>query len=314
MKEPGWYYRLGQFFKVRFGEKVYKIPVHAGFTCPNRDGSISKQGCIFCYNPGFSPATDNMLGQEAPDSITDQVQKFQSKKENSATSFPQKKYLVYFQTYSNTYGEPSYLKKLYEEALSLAGVIGISVGTRPDCISPGALQVLADLARDYHVWVELGLQSSHNETLEKIRRGHDYACFKKAVNQLARSGVWICTHLINGLPGEDHKMMIDTVKRLNTLPVHGIKFHQLQVIKHTSLEKMYYRNEIKVLSCKEYLEMVCDQLEHLRDDIVIHRLMSEANQRELLLAPQWDLGGGQFSQMVEARLRERETYQGLKTN
>lgn len=320
MTAPGWYYRLSRFFRENFGEKIYKIPLDAGFSCPNRDGTISTGGCIFCYNPGFSPASLDRELKGKIKSLRRQIIHFQQRSEggkkgieeqSSSRSFlPRRKYLAYFQSYTNTYGDIGTLRELYEEALSLPGIVGLSIGTRPDCVNPEVLDLLASLARDYHIWLEIGLQSAHNRTLERINRGHTFEQFVGAVNAACGRGIFICAHLINGLPGESREEMVETIRRLNALPIQGIKFHQLQVLKETPLEQLYRRGGIDLLTEEEYLEIVCDQLEHLRSDIVVHRLLNEVTDRKLLLAPLWNDSRSAFSRHVEDKLKARGTFQG----
>lgn len=311
---PGWYHRLSQYFKNKFGSKVYKIPVHAGFTCPNRDGTISSEGCYYCYNPGFSPSAAEEAGEP---SLEEQVWGFIKRREklkedgyHSLT--PRGKYLVYFQSYTNTYGSTGELDKLYRQAVGYPGVIGISVATRPDCLSQEVVQLLASYADEYHVWVELGLQSSHNKTLEEINRRHTAECFAEAAESFQETAVNLCAHIINGLPGETMQHMLDTVKFINALPLNGIKFHQLQVVAHTPLAGKYKEGEFKVLTEEGYLDIVCSQLELLREDIVVHRLMSEVADPQLLIAPRWDLRRSTFSQKVEQELKNRNSFQGAE--
>lgn len=330
MPPHGWYYRLSRFFKERFGEKVYKIPLHAGLSCPNRDGTVSTGGCIYCYNPGFSPATAPAGANEAsPASIREQIIRFQARAEKKdgapkkgsesqekgpeETAFqPARRYLAYFQTYSNTYGELSRLQTLYEEALHTPGIIGLSVATRPDCLFPEVLELLQAYARSHHIWLELGLQSAHDRTLELINRGHTYARFVEAVLKSKDRGILVCAHIINGLPGESRKEMLQTAARINSLPVNGIKFHQLQVIRETPLEDLFMSGGVKPLNEKEYLHIVCDQLEIMCSNIVVHRLMSEVTCPGLLAAPLWPVSRAQFTQMVENELKRRRSHQGIK--
>lgn len=329
MPQLGWYYRLSSFFKEKFGERIYKIPLDAGLTCPNRDGTVSREGCIYCYNPSFSPgALEREKNKEESRSITSQILSFQLKKEKkkayqpqggeagevSPEKFsPQYKYLAYFQSFSNTYGPPSYLQKLYEEALFTPGVTGLSIATRPDCLDDEVLKVLENYARDYHIWLELGLQSVHDRTLKLINRGHDFACFETAVKRSAEKGIYTCAHIINGLPGENFNDMLETVKVINQLPLNGIKFHQLQVIKHTKLHDMYLKGKVQLLEKDEYLDILCDQLEHLRSDIVVHRLLSEAADADLLVAPFWHWNRASFAQQVEKELSKRGSCQGKES-
>ena len=309
---PGWYYRLSQYFREQFGEKVYKVPLDANLTCPNRDGTLSKMGCIYCYNPGFSPQARRREQEGRGTTILDQVRIRQLKMEKAeAAGFqPKKKYLAYFQSYSNTYGDISYLQRLYEEALEAPGVIGLSVATRPDCLSPKILDLLAGYAENYHIWLELGLQSSHDETLTRINRGHGYACFEEAVLRCLGRGLHLCAHLINGLPGEGTQEMLTTIKRLNGLPLQGVKFHQLQVIKGTPLYSLYEQGTIRVFGVEEYLDILCRQLETLRSDIVVHRLLSDVTDLDLLVAPTWRIYSTNFASKVQKELQNRHSYQG----
>lgn len=313
MPFAGWYYRLSQFFRENFGEKIYKIPLDAGFSCPNRDGTISAGGCIYCYNPGFSPASAARETEEKRYSIAEQVLRFQRKAEKMGKEddfLPRKKYLAYFQAYTNTYGDVGSLRERYEEALSLPGIVGLSIATRPDCLSSGVLNLLESYSRDYHIWLEIGLQSSHNRTLERINRGHTFEQFVEAVMSIQKRGLYTCAHIINGLPGEKKKDMLETIRRLNTLPLQGIKFHQLQIMERTPLAQIHRRGELEVLTEEEYLGLICDQLEILRGDIVVHRLMSEVTDRALLIAPSWQESRSNFSRRVEDELKSRGTFQG----
>ncbi len=337
MPSSGWYYRLSHFFREKFGEKVYKIPLEAGFSCPNRDGTLSSTGCIYCYNPSFSPAAQQLQEENCrQQTIRQQIIAYQHRLEwknayrtpgklsilkekpfsssesvgETADFIPSRKYLAYFQTYSNTYAPLSYLQEIYEEALNTTGIVGLSIATRPDCLGEEVLELLGRYAQNYHIWLELGLQSAHDRTLQFINRGHDYHCFQEALLQSSGRGLYTCAHIINGLPGESPADMLETVVKLNRLPLHGIKFHQLQVIKNTALEKLYGEGNIEVLSWEEYLEIVCDQLELLKPDIVIHRLVGEVYRDELLLAPRWNVFRGTFAQAVEKKLQERHSYQG----
>ena len=322
MPQIGWYYRLSQYFRETFGEKVFKIPLDAGMTCPNRDGTLSTQGCIFCFNPGFSPEVLSREIKKSLSPIKEQINGFQLRSERTGkvkggsdpvTTFtPRRKYLAYFQSYSNTYAPLSCLKTLYEEALSAPGVIGLSVATRPDCLQPKVLDLLADYARNYHVWLELGLQTVHDSTLQRINRGHTYVSFENAVLESHRRELLICVHIINGLPGEGRREMLETARTLSSLPVRGIKFHQLQVMEGTILAEQYRSGGVELLLLEDYLEIVCDQLELLREDIVIHRLLSEVTRDELLLAPRWSISRADFAQKVEKMLKSRSSYQGKR--
>ncbi len=324
MPQPGWYYRLSQYFRELFGQKVYKIPLDAGMTCPNLDGAKSSQGCIFCHNPGFSPGALSRETNDRTASIAEQVRKFQLRSEQRkknpgaqgqeqgvpAGFTPRRFYLAYFQSFSNTYAPLSTLRQLYQEALSVPGVVGLSVATRPDCLQEDVLDLLAEYGSKHHVWLELGLQTFHDATLKRINRGHDFACFRDAVLESERRGLRVCVHIINGLPGEGRREMLETARVLAGLPVKGIKFHQLQVMESTDLARLYRQGELRLLNAEEYLEILCDQLELLRQDIVVHRLMSEVTREELLLAPRWDVSRADFARKVEQTLKARNSCQG----
>ncbi len=327
MSYPGWYYRLSSFFKKKFDEKVYKIPLDAGLTCPNRDGTISTKGCIYCYNPGFSHSALSRKEDRKQKGIREQILLYQGRAERGIRKggvyhdqtlsenkcvAPRRKYLAYFQSYSNTYGDISYLDNLYREAIETPGVIGLSIATRPDCLSSSVFGLLESYVNDYHLWVELGLQSSHNRTLQLINRGHDYNSFVNAVQHGHERGIYLCVHLINGLPGESREDMLETVRRLSGLPIQGIKFHQLQVLKGTLLEKLYLQGELELLEEEDYVQLLCDQLEILRDDIAVHRLLAEVTRPELLLGPNWQTSRGLFVQKVERELKQRGSWQGKK--
>ncbi len=317
MLSNGWYYRLSYFFKEYFGEKVYKVPIDVDLNCPNRDGTISSGGCIFCHIPGFSPSALRKEKSGGKEKIKNQVLSSQYKiekvKEMEKEGFiPKKKYLAFFQSYTNTYGKISFLDSLYREALALPGIVGLSVATRPDCLSSEVLDLFEEYAKENHLWLELGIQSVHDKTLKRINRGHDYACFEEAVNKCKDRGFFVCAHIINGLPGETKEDMLETVKRLNELPLQGIKFHHLQIIKDTPLYRMYKKGEVKVIEAQEYLDILCDQLEILREDIVVHRLISDVTEKELLIAPKWRIHPGTYARLVDEELKSRESYQGKK--
>ncbi len=299
-QEPGWYYRLNSFFRNLFGKPVYKIPLHAGFSCPNHDGTIGKEGCSYCYNPSFVP----FYQDELPLTITDQLIRGRKNKTDCL-------YLAYFQSYTNTYGPRSQLKKLYEEALAVPDVIGLSIATRPDCISEEILALLEKIAENKHLWIEYGLQSAHDQTLQRINRGHNAACFEKAVEKTRGRDIFICAHIILGLPGESEQMMLETIDFLNRSMVDGVKFHHLQVIKNTPLAKEYEQGAFKVYDrINDYIALLCNCLERLSPETAIHRLAAQAVSKDLLIAPHWNEGGGQIAAAVEQELKNRGTYQG----
>ncbi len=300
--EPGWYYRLSRFFKDIFSEPVYKIPLDAGFSCPNRDGTIGSEGCSYCYNPSFAPFSN----REKPLSLKEQLEK--GKKKSGPA-----KYLAYFQAYTNTYAPAEKLKILYDQALSDPEVIGLSIATRPDCVTDEVLELLKNYAARFHLWVEYGLQSANDLTLKRINRGHDAASFARAVEKTKNKGIYICAHIILGLPGETGDMIFKTIDLLNKCGVDGVKFHHLQVISHTALEKEFRAGAINLFdTAADYIPVLCDCLERLSPKMVIHRLASQATSKELLIAPHWPEGSGQIASMVENELRQRGSYQGCK--
>lgn len=299
-REPGWYYRLSAFFRDRFGSPVYKIPLDAGFSCPNRDGTIGTGGCSYCYNPAFAPFSSC----DSPVSVARQIERGKKKKSRG-------QYLAYFQSYTNTYAAVGKLEELYDEALADSEVIGLSIATRPDCVSTEILDLLENYARRCHLWVEYGLQSAHEQTLERINRGHNAAAFANAVKLTQGRGIYICAHIILGLPGETPAMILKTIDFLNSLAVDGIKFHHLQVIKYTPLAEEYSEGRVPVYeNLEHYIPVLCDCLERLSPAIVIHRLASRVTSGDLLIAPHWPESTGQIAAAVEQELKERGTFQG----
>ncbi len=302
--QPGWYYRLSSFFRDKFGEPVYKIPLDAGFSCPNRDGTTGHTGCIYCYNPSFTPfgRDQNFI------SITEQIQS--GKKKNDRVN-----YLAYFQAYTNTYAPPEQLKKLYDEALNDSEVIGLSIATRPDCISTEILNLLENYACRCHLWIEYGLQSAHDQTLARINRGHSAASFADAVKLTRGRGIYICAHIILGLPEETPAMMLETIDFLNRCRVDGVKFHHLQVIRNTPLAEHHAMGQITVYKkFGDYIPILCDCLERLSSNIIVHRLASQVTSKEFLITPHWPESAGQIAYAVERELKKRGTWQGYRRN
>lgn len=304
-KKPGWYYRLSAFFKTKLGYPVYKIPIDAGFSCPNRDGTTGNTGCSYCYNPSFSP----FIGNKPVASIAEQIERGKTKRS-------QVHYLAYFQSYTNTYGPIEQLKNLYDEALASSEIIGLSIATRPDCISEEILKLLENYAERCHLWVEYGLQSAHDQTLERINRGHGSATFTDAVKLSQGRGIYICAHIILGLPGETKAMMLQTIDFLNCLNVDGVKFHHLQVINNTPLAGEYSRGQVRVFEkLQDYIPILCDCLERLSPGTAVHRLASQVTSKDFLIAPYWPESAGQIAAAVERELKNRGNYQGcLKDN
>lgn len=295
------YYSLSADLRKRFGCRVQKITVDAGLTCPNRDGAVGAGGCIYCN------ATGSGSGAFARGvSIKEQIE---IGKKAMIRRYKAKKFLVYFQSYSNTYASVDHLARIYHEALAVDGVVGLCIGTRPDCVSEPVLDLLADLSREYLIWLEYGLQSAHDQTLAAINRGHDCATFKRAVQESQKRSIRTCAHIILGLPGENRAMIGQTAEFLANLDIDGIKLHLLYVVKGTPLEHLYNQGQYRCLTQKEYVDWTCDVLERLPKTAVIHRLTGDPHPDELV-APKWSLDKRGTLTAIEQRLEERDTRQG----
>jgi len=291
------------YFKMQFSERVQKVSVDAGFTCPNRDGTKGKGGCTYCNNKTFKPTYCNL-----ENSITSQIQQgidFFSKKYSAM------KFLAYFQAYTNTYAPMEDLKMLYEEALQHPKIVGIVISTRPDAVDEELLDYLAELSRRVYVMVELGLESHLDRTLETINRGHTFEDSVWALEQTAKRGINNCAHLILGLPGEERNDLLEQARVISKLPVKNLKLHQLQIHKGTMLEKQFKENpeQFHLYSAHEYIDLIVDYLELLNPEIIVERFISQAPPR-LLVAPKWGLKNFEFVAKVEKRLKERDTWQG----
>lgn len=298
---PNRYQDLNRFFRARFGERVHKITVDAGFTCPNRDGTLSTKGCIYCNAKG-SGTGQFALGR----TITQQLEAARAR---IVKRFKATKYIAYFQSFTNTYAPVDTLKRLYDEALAVDGVVGLAIGTRPDCISPEIIDLLAGYAAHAHVWVEYGLQSANDATLARINRGHDAACFANAVAATRNRGIHICAHIILGLPGESAEDMRRTARFVADVGVEGVKLHLLYVIRGTPLAARYDAGQYTCLTMAEYADRVCDTLEVLHPDTVIQRLTGDPHPAELV-APAWALEKADTMELIHRRLEERDTWQG----
>lgn len=289
--------------------RYQKISINAGFSCPNRDGRVGRGGCSYCNNQSFVP--EYCLPQK---SISQQIEEgiiFFKKK------YPDQKYIAYFQSYTNTYAPLESLKAMYEEALSCTHVEGIAIGTRPDCVDDDLLDYLAELNNRALVIVEYGVESTSDLTLQRINRGHDYACAVNAIQQTAARGIQVVAHLILGLPGEDRDLMMTHAQRLSSLPLTGLKLHQLQLIKGTRMAQEYIQSssEFRLLKADEYIDLVIDFLEYLNPAIHVERFVSQSP-KELLIAPDWGLKNYEFADRLRKRIIEREAYQGrlFRTN
>ncbi|MBN1444616.1 MAG: TIGR01212 family radical SAM protein [Candidatus Omnitrophica bacterium] len=293
------YYKFSEYLKERFGCRVHKITVDAGFNCPNTDGTFSKDGCIFCDNCAFSPS---VRGKNIP--IERQIE---NGMERGRRRYKAKKFIVYFQPYSNTYAPAEILKERYDAVRKFKDIAGISIGTRPDCIDAEKLAVIQAYAKEYEVWLEYGLQSIHNKTLKFINRNHTYEDFLKAVEITKNRGIKICAHVILGLPGETKENMFETAKECSRLGLDGIKIHPLHAVKGTALGKMLNEGKYIPLKLESYMEIVSEFLCRLNPEMVIQRLTADCPE-EILLAPEW-INKKQFilTKIEEKMLKERLT-------
>ena len=272
------YYSLNAYLRQQFHEKIYNLSLNGGMTCPNRDGSIGTGGCIFCSAGGSGD-----FAASPQQSVTGQIAQAKLLLREKTNC---RKYIAYFQAYTNTYAPLPYLRRIFTEAISHPQIMGLSIGTRPDCLGEDVLELLTELNHQKPVWVELGLQTIHEDTARYIRRGYELPCFLEAVSNLHTRGIDTIVHLILGLPGETPKKILESVTYMNTLPVSGIKLQLLHVLKGTDLAEDYLKKQFQVMSKEEYLDLVITCIRHLRPDIVIHRLTGDGP-RDLLLAPLW---------------------------
>ncbi|MDQ5987199.1 MAG: hypothetical protein CSYNP_02936 [Syntrophus sp. SKADARSKE-3] len=298
------YYDLKSYFRNRFGCTVYKLPIDAGFTCPNRDGKVAVGGCVYCDGRG----SQLRLAGPLP-SVTEQILKGKAYYTLHAQAG---KFIGYFQTFTNTYAEPATLKRLYDEALAEPDVIGLSVGTRPDCIPEETIRIFEDYAsRDYHIWLEFGLQSIHDRTLTFLNRGHDQAAFLDAISRIAGRGIHLCVHIIVGLPGETHEDIMETARMLAGLPVQGIKIHSLLALKGTVLGDLYEKGQISLMSRGEYVRTVCDILEILPPEMVIQRLTADGY-KDIFLGPPWAVKKLDVLNGIDQEMKRRQSWQGMR--
>jgi len=295
------YNDLNTYLRNRFGCRVQKITVDAGMTCPNRDGTLSTKGCVFCNDRGSGTGA-----HERGLSITQQLEQG---KAVLSKRYKAKKFLAYFQSFSNTYAPVETLRRLYWEAVSVDDIVGLSIGTRPDCIDQDKLALLQELAGKYLVWVEYGLQSAHDSTLSLINRGHDAACFARAVEKTQNRGIQICAHVILGLPGETTAHVHETARFVSRLGIQGVKIHLLYVIKGTRLETMVRQESYRCLTQTAYVDLVCDFLERIPSDMIVQRLTSDPHPHELV-APHWSLNKRETLSRIQAELERRDTCQG----
>lgn len=295
------YSDLNSYLRERFGLRVQKVTLDAGFTCPNRDGRVGVGGCLYCNARGSG--TGAWAGGKT---VTEQLEEGMV---SLARRYGASRFIAYFQSFSNTYAPLDTLQALYQEALAFPEVVGLSIGTRPDCLSPEILDLLAGISQDRLLWLELGLQSAHDDTLKALNRGHDVPCFTRAVRDAAARGLEVVAHIILGLPGEGPAEMAATARYLGELPLQGVKIHLLYVVRGSGLERMYRAGGYRPLEAGEYVSLVADFLELLPPHLVIHRLTGDPHPEELV-APTWSLHKSQVRQGIREELARRGSHQG----
>lgn len=296
---------FGQYLLKKYGQRVHKIAIDAGFTCPNRDGSKGLGGCSFCNNASFNP------GQRQPASVDEQLTSGRRviRKRTGAH-----RYLAYFQAYTNTYADTDALDRLYRQALTHHDIIGLAVGTRPDCVPSPVLDLLCRYRDQGHeVWLELGLQSAHDQSLQAVNRGHSFKDYRHTLNAARSRGLPVCTHLILGLPGEDEQAVASSFDRVMQLGTDGLKLHPLHVVKGTQLARQWRRNDYQPLTMKRYIHMACNLIESTPDSVIYHRVTATAPS-ELLLAPAWCSKKWTVINAIETALKNRGTRQGQGTS
>ena len=297
------YHTWNYYLRQKFGEKIFKVSLNAGFTCPNVDGTLGYGGCIYCSREGSGDfagnPNDNLRKQ------FDEIKAMMLKK------WPNAKYIGYFQAFTNTYAPLEVLKERYETVLGFEDVIGLSISTRPDCLPDDVVDYLAELNERTNLWVELGLQTIHDETSDIINRGHTYQDFLDGFKKLKDRNIKTVVHIINGLPGEDKEMMMQTAKAVADMGADGIKIHLLHIIKDTPLRDFLNNGQIVPMEQEEYINLVCDQLEILPEEMVIHRLTGDGK-RDELLAPLWSLKKWEVLNRIDDEMKRRGTFQGSK--
>ena len=301
------YHTWDYYLKSVFGEKVAKVSLDGGFTCPNIDGTISRGGCIFCSKRGS--------GDFALEITSENLKKqFEAAKNSIRKKWPGiNKYIAYFQAYSNTYADIKILREKYETVLSLKNVVGLSIATRADILDKEILEYLGELNKKTFLWVELGLQSSNGKTAQLINRGHDFRTFMKAAEQLRERNIRVCVHIINGLPGETYDDMIKTVKDISVLDINAVKIHMLYILKDTPLFKLYEKEKFSVMKREDYIQTVADQIELLPEEVIVERVTGDGKADDLK-APLWSLNKISILNDIDKELVRRNTWQGVKRN
>lgn len=297
------YHTLNYEMKKVFRDKVLKLSLDGGFTCPNRDGTLGNKGCIFCGEDGSGEFAGSRLL-----SIREQAEEQKRLLKNKNNS---DKFIAYFQNFTNTYGDIDYLKRLYNEALNIDGIVGLAIATRPDCLNYEVLQLLSDLNQKTFLWVELGLQSIHEKSANFIRRGYELKVYEEAIKELKLRGIRCVTHLIIGLPAESKTQILESVEYVASTQTWGIKLHSLYISKDTDLYDYYMKNPFKMFTQEEYVDIIVDALEILPMDMIVHRLTGDAD-KSLLHEPKWSGNKLKVLTSIDKELKERESFQGKK--
>jgi uncharacterized protein len=292
------YRSYNSYLRERFGERVHKISVDAGFTCPNRDGTKAVGGCIYCNNDSFNFSPRKSVFEQLRIGV-----------EKARNRYGAQKYIAYFQAYTNTYGPTEQLHDIYSTIHEFPEIVGLCIGTRPDCVSDETLDLIQDFTRTHEVWLEYGLESSHNETLRKINRAHTFEEFKDAVARTTGRDIKIGTHIIVGFPWETESDVYETARRISILPIDAVKIHNLHVVRGTALERMYLRTDLALISMEEYVKWTVHVLELLPSDMIILRLSAECPQ-ELLIAPDWCNRKREIADAIVNELQLSQSYQG----
>ncbi|KGN03103.1 hypothetical protein Z969_02170 [Clostridium novyi A str. 4570] len=295
------YHTLNYFLREKFGEKVFKISLDAGFSCPNRDGTISKGGCIYCSERGS--------GDFAGDRNFSISSQFDDIKEMMKNKWKKGKYIAYFQAYTNTYAPVEELRRKYEEAINEEGVVALAIATRPDCLSDEIVELISEFNDRVYTWVELGLQTSNERTAKLINRGYDLPVFEDALTRLREKNIDVVVHTIFGLPGEDREDMLNTIRYLREKDIQGIKIHLLHLLKGTPMVKLYEQGKLKFLEQDEYIDIIVKAVSMLPQNIVIHRLTGDAP-RNLIIGPMWSLKKWEVLNAIDAKFKNDDIYQG----
>ncbi len=309
------YYSFNDYLREKFGERVHRISIDAGFSCPNLDGSLSKDGCIYCNNKAFSMH----LRRNSDDNLYNETGRIEGIKEQIKSSikfykgkYKIKKFVAYFQSFSNTYADINTLKKTYDVIKEFPEFVGLFISTRPDCVDEEKLDLIESYKKYDNiktVWIEYGLQTTDNKILKSINRGHTYEDFLEALKLTKRCNIKVGVHLILGLPGQCYKDIMSDAVKIAKLPIDGIKFHVLHILRNTLLEKIYYEKKIKIFSDKEYVSTVCDFIERIPKNFVILRLISNSK-KEYLISPQWINKKNEIITEIKQELERRDTFQG----